>query len=90
MDQRCYSPSPNWYGPKSPNGCEVFIVGLNRGYAFCMYTNRDDTKRAVNELNCYEIRKGKILSVCFSIDNCHLFIGVIPKLKAKDEIMLKV
>ncbi|RTG80353.1 uncharacterized protein DC041_0013172 [Schistosoma bovis] len=62
----------------------------NRGYAFCMYTNRDDTKRAVNELNCYEIRKGKILSVCFSIDNCHLFIGVIPKLKAKDEIMLKV
>ncbi|CAH8293427.1 unnamed protein product [Schistosoma haematobium] len=66
----------------------VDFGGLNRDYGFCIYTNRDDTKRAVNELNCCEIRKGKILGVCFSIDNCYLFIGVIPKLKAKDEIML--
>ncbi|VDP28823.1 unnamed protein product [Schistosoma margrebowiei] len=64
--------------------------GLNRGYGFCLYTNREDTKRAVNELNYYEIRKGKMLGVCYSIDNCRLFIGGIPKTKTKHEIMLEI
>lgn len=64
--------------------------GLNRGYGFCLYTNRNDTKRAVNELNNYEIRKGKMLGVCYSIDNCRLFIGGIPKTKTKYEIMLEI
>ncbi|KAH9583976.1 APOB1 complementation factor, variant 2 [Schistosoma haematobium] len=64
--------------------------GLNRGYGFCLYTNRDDTKRAVNELNNYEIRQGKMLGVCYSIDNCRLFIGGIPKTKTKYEIMLEI
>ncbi|CAI2732728.1 unnamed protein product [Schistosoma spindalis] len=62
--------------------------GLNCSYGFCIYTSRDDTKRAVDELNCYEIRIDKILDVSFSIDNCRLFIGVIPKLKTNDELML--
>ncbi|TNN13722.1 APOBEC1 complementation factor [Schistosoma japonicum] len=64
--------------------------GYNRGYGFCMYTNRNDAKRAVIELDCYEIRKGKMLGVCLSIDNCRLFIGGIPKTKSKDEIMLEM
>ncbi|XP_018646047.1 apobec-1 complementation factor, putative [Schistosoma mansoni] len=119
--QRCYGPPPNWYGPKPPKGCEVFIGkiprdcfedelipifelagkiymfrlmmdfnGLNRGYGFCLYTNRNDTKQAVDQLNGYEIRKGKLLGVCYSIDNCRLFIGGIPKSKTKDEIMLEM
>lgn len=33
--------------------------GYNRGYGFAMFTNREDAKRAVIELNNYEIRKGK-------------------------------
>ncbi|KAK4472122.1 hypothetical protein MN116_000419 [Schistosoma mekongi] len=64
--------------------------GHNRGYGFCMYTNRNDAKRAVIELDCYEIRKGKMLGVCLSIDNCRLFIGGIPKTKSKDEIMFEM
>nr|CAH8853912.1 unnamed protein product [Trichobilharzia regenti] len=64
--------------------------GCNRGYGFCIYTNREDTKRAVAELDCYEIRKGKMLGVCFSIDNCRLFVGGIPKSKTKEEIMVEM
>ncbi|CAH8566328.1 unnamed protein product [Heterobilharzia americana] len=64
--------------------------GCNRGYGFCIYTNREDTKRAVAELDCYEIRKGKMLGVCFSVDNCRLFVGGIPKSKTKEEIMTEM
>ncbi|KAH8869695.1 RNA-binding protein 47 [Schistosoma japonicum] len=55
-----------------------------------MYTNRNDAKRAVIELNYYEIRKGEMLGFCLSIDNYGLFIGGIAKTKSKDEIMLEV
>lgn len=34
--------------------------GYNRGYGFAMFTSRDDAKKAVVELNNYEIRKGLI------------------------------
>ncbi|TNN10648.1 putative RNA-binding protein [Schistosoma japonicum] len=55
-----------------------------------MYTNRNDAKRAVIELDCYEIRKWKMLGICLSIDNYRLFIGGIAKTKSKDEIMLEM
>ncbi|KAA3681982.1 uncharacterized protein DEA37_0000018, partial [Paragonimus westermani] len=64
--------------------------GCNRGYGFCIYTNREDTRRAVAELDSYEIRRGKTLGVCFSVDNCRLFVGGIPKTKSKDEIMAEM
>uniref|UniRef100_A0A1I8FH40 Probable RNA-binding protein 46 n=1 Tax=Macrostomum lignano TaxID=282301 RepID=A0A1I8FH40_9PLAT len=64
--------------------------GSNRGYGFCIYTNREDTKRAVHELDNYEIRKGKTLGVCLSVDNCRLFVGGIPKSKAKHEILAEM
>ncbi|CAL8085721.1 unnamed protein product [Calicophoron daubneyi] len=64
--------------------------GCNRGYGFCIYTNREDTRRAVAELDSYEIRRGKMLGVCFSVDNCRLFVGGIPKTKTKDEIMTEM
>ncbi|ESO87015.1 hypothetical protein LOTGIDRAFT_127955 [Lottia gigantea] len=60
--------------------------GSNRGYAFCMYTNRNDAQRAIKELNNFEIRKGRLLGVCASVDNCRLFVGGIPKNKQRDEI----
>lgn len=61
--------------------------GSNRGYAFVTYTNKDDAARSVKEMNNYEIRKGRFLGVCLSVDNCRLFVGGIPKSKNKEEIM---
>ncbi|XP_018518709.1 probable RNA-binding protein 46 isoform X2 [Lates calcarifer] len=61
--------------------------GENRGYAFVMYTNREAAQRAIQMLDNYEIRPGKFIGVCVSLDNCRLFIGSIPKDKRKDEIM---
>ncbi|XP_056224468.1 probable RNA-binding protein 46 isoform X2 [Seriola aureovittata] len=61
--------------------------GENRGYAFVMYTNREAAQRAIQMLDNYEIRPGKFIGVCVSLDNCRLFVGSIPKEKRKDEIM---
>ncbi|XP_044197942.1 probable RNA-binding protein 46 isoform X3 [Thunnus albacares] len=61
--------------------------GENRGYAFVMYTNREAAQRAIQMLDNYEVRAGKFIGVCVSLDNCRLFIGSIPKDKRKDEIM---
>ncbi|CAL1601409.1 unnamed protein product [Knipowitschia caucasica] len=64
--------------------------GKNRGYAFVMYTEKHEAKRAVRELNNYEVRPGRLLGVCSSVDNCRLFIGGIPKTKKREEIMEEV
>ncbi|XP_056307080.1 LOW QUALITY PROTEIN: probable RNA-binding protein 46 [Danio aesculapii] len=67
--------------------------GENRGYAFVMYTTREKAQRAIQLLDNYEIRPGKFIGVCVSLDNCRLFIGSIPKDKKKEEIqeeMMKV
>jgi len=61
--------------------------GSNRGYAFVMYTSTADARRAVKELNNFEIRKGRLIGVCHSVDNCRLFVGGIPKTKYKAEII---
>lgn len=61
--------------------------GYNRGYGFAMFTSSEDAKKAVHQLNNYEIRKGKTIGVCRSVDNCRLFIGGIPKQKKKEEIL---
>ena len=60
--------------------------GKNRGYAFVMYHTKAEAKGAVKKLNNYEIRKGRLLGVCYSVDNCRLFVGGIPKSKKKDDI----
>ncbi|XP_048851731.1 RNA-binding protein 47-like isoform X3 [Brienomyrus brachyistius] len=64
--------------------------GKNRGYAFVTYTRKADAKRAVRELNNYEVRPGRLLGVCCSVDNCRLFIGGIPKTKKREEILEEV
>ncbi|TNN36791.1 putative RNA-binding protein 46 [Liparis tanakae] len=61
--------------------------GENRGYAFVMYTTREAAQRAIQTLDNHEIRQGKYIGVCVSLDNCRLFIGSIPKDKRKDEIL---
>uniref|UniRef100_A0A8C5PXE7 RNA-binding protein 47 n=1 Tax=Leptobrachium leishanense TaxID=445787 RepID=A0A8C5PXE7_9ANUR len=64
--------------------------GKNRGYAFVMFTHKHEAKRAVRELNNYEIRPGRLLGVCCSVDNCRLFIGGIPKMKKREEILEEI
>ncbi|XP_039608658.1 probable RNA-binding protein 46 isoform X1 [Polypterus senegalus] len=61
--------------------------GENRGYAFVMYTTKDAAQKAIHMLDNFEIRPGKCIGVCVSLDNCRLFIGSIPKEKKKEEIL---
>jgi Q family heterogeneous nuclear ribonucleoprotein R len=64
--------------------------GFNRGFGFAMFTNRQDANKAVKELNNYELRKGRTLGVCRSVDNCRLFVGGVPKTKKKEEILEEI
>ncbi|XP_036407481.1 probable RNA-binding protein 46 [Megalops cyprinoides] len=61
--------------------------GENRGYAFVMYTTKEAAQRAIHMLDNYEIRPGKPIGVCVSLDNCRLFIGSVPKERKKEEIL---
>lgn len=64
--------------------------GNNRGYAFVLFTNRQEARNAIKQLNNYEIRNGRLLGVCASVDNCRLFVGGIPKTKRRDEILAEM
>lgn len=64
--------------------------GKNRGYAFVMYFTKSEAKGAVKKLNNYEIRKGRLLGVCYSVDNCRLFVGGILKTKKKEDILAEM
>ena len=64
--------------------------GKNRGYAFVVYTAKKDAQASIKKLNNYEIRRGKMIGVCSSVDNCRLFVGGIPKKVKKDEIMEEI
>ena len=61
--------------------------GSNRGYCFVTYTNREDARTAITHMNNYQIRPGRFLGVCASVDNCRLFVGGIPKNKQQEEIL---
>ena len=61
--------------------------GNNRGYAFAVFASRDEAKQCVRALDNYEIRRGRSLGVCISVDNCRLFIGGIPKKVTKADIL---
>ncbi|NXP14892.1 A1CF factor, partial [Thinocorus orbignyianus] len=64
--------------------------GNNRGYAFVTFSNKQEAKNAIKQLNNYEIRNGRLLGVCASVDNCRLFVGGIPKTKKRDEILAEM
>lgn len=59
----------------------------NRGFAFVQYASPEEAKRAIDQLNGHEVRKGRSIGVCKSVDNCRLFVGGIPKTKTKEEIL---
>ena len=64
--------------------------GTNRGYAFVKFTSCTDAKTAVLKLDNYQVRKGWNLGVVLSDDNDRLFIGGIPRLKTKDELLFEM
>ncbi|XP_060538264.1 APOBEC1 complementation factor isoform X2 [Pantherophis guttatus] len=64
--------------------------GNNRGYAFVTFCNKQEAKNAIKQLNNYEIRDGRLLGVCASVDNCRLFVGGIPKAKKREEILAEM
>lgn len=64
--------------------------GNNRGYAFVTFSTKQEAKAAMKQLNNYEIRNGRLLGVCASVDNCRLFVGGIPKTKKREEILLEM
>ncbi|XP_068160900.1 APOBEC1 complementation factor isoform X3 [Antennarius striatus] len=61
--------------------------GNNRGYAFVTFSTKQEARAAMRQLNNYEIRSGRLLGVCASVDNCRLFVGGIPKTKKREEIL---
>jgi len=63
------------------------MSGLNRGYAFITFTNREEAYEAVKQLNSLEIVSGKALKVNVSVPNTRLFVGNIPKSKSKEDIV---
>ena len=64
--------------------------GRNRGYCFITYKQKSHAQLAISKFNNYEIRKGRYLGVCCSVDNCRLFIGGIPKNKSREEIKTEI
>ncbi|NXH98307.1 A1CF factor, partial [Pachycephala philippinensis] len=64
--------------------------GNNRGYAFVTFSNKQEAKNAIKTRYNYEIRNGRLLGVCASVDNCRLFVGGIPKTKKREEILAEM
>jgi len=63
------------------------MTGLNRGFCFTTFTDRNGAAEAVKQLDNHEIRKGKHLKCNISVANLRLFVGNIPKSKTKEEIV---
>ena len=61
--------------------------GSNRGFCFVRYTDREHAKRAVKELNNFEIRPNKFLGILHSVDNRKLWVSGIPRNLTSDQIM---
>jgi len=62
------------------------MTGMNRGYCFVTFCEKEGAEEAVKQLDNYEIKKGKTLKVNISVANLRLFVGNIPKSKSKDEV----
>ncbi|XP_003220024.2 dead end protein homolog 1 [Anolis carolinensis] len=61
--------------------------GLNRGFAYAMYIDRDGAQKAIRLLNKYEIQKGHQILVSRSTNKCELCIdGLAPSVK-EDQLL---
>ncbi|KAF3853034.1 hypothetical protein F7725_013722 [Dissostichus mawsoni] len=95
--QRRYGgPPPSWDGPPRREGARsswgnsreiCSKTSWSHCYAFVTFSNKLEAKAAMKQLNNYEIRNGRLLGVCASVDNCRLFVGGIPKTKKREEIL---
>lgn len=52
-----------------------------------LYWCREDALRAIEMFDNFEVRPGKFIGVCVSVDNCRLFIGSIPKEKTREDVL---
>jgi len=66
------------------------FTGENRGFCFVTYTTRVDASRAVREGDGMEVRPGRALGVCLSVDNNRLFVGGLPRQRQRDEILAEM
>jgi len=66
------------------------FTGENRGFCFVTYTTRADASRAVREGDGMEVRPGRALGVCLSVDNNRLFVGGLPRQRQRDEILAEM
>ncbi|KFD70219.1 hypothetical protein M514_03318 [Trichuris suis] len=64
--------------------------GSNRGYAFVTYCDKHQAKRACQELNGFEIRRGRFIGVLKSVDNCRLYVSGIPRDKTRDDVKVEM
>lgn len=60
--------------------------GSNRGYLFIRFTKREEAKKAINEMNNFEIRPRQFIGVIPSVDNRKLWISGVPKNRTSEEI----
>ncbi|XP_065301305.1 probable RNA-binding protein 46 isoform X1 [Dermacentor albipictus] len=63
------------------------FAGSNRGYAFATYSTRREARVAVRDLDEREIRRGRRVGVCESLDNCRLFVGGLPRDKSREDVL---
>ncbi|XP_061437588.1 probable RNA-binding protein 46 [Lethenteron reissneri] len=61
--------------------------GENRGYAFATFATRSQAADAVKRPHDLEIRPGRRIAVCVSVDNRRLFLARLPKDKTRAEVM---
>jgi len=62
------------------------FTGENRGFCFVTYATRAAAGRAVREADGLELRPGRALGVCRSVDNNRLFVGGLPRQRRRHEV----
>ncbi|XP_077565560.1 putative RNA-binding protein 46 isoform X4 [Stigmatopora nigra] len=79
------------YGVPPPAGTifelrlTVEFSGEKRRYAYVTYTKKEEATLAVDMFDQYEVRRGRFLAVCLTVNNCHLLAGNIPTEKTREE-----
>ncbi|XP_077565554.1 putative RNA-binding protein 46 isoform X1 [Stigmatopora nigra] len=63
----------------------VEFSGEKRRYAYVTYTKKEEATLAVDMFDQYEVRRGRFLAVCLTVNNCHLLAGNIPTEKTREE-----
>ncbi|XP_050730282.1 probable RNA-binding protein 46 isoform X1 [Eriocheir sinensis] len=62
-------------------------AAANRGYGFVQYCSLPEAEAALRLLKDVEVRPKRYLGVSRSVDNNRLFVGGIPKTRAREEVL---